>query len=190
MEMRRYSIEPRTRKFVKGYGFSQLARKYKKQLMDTRLDVGNATSKKVVHKTGNTAEIADAVNKSNDDNNVKQELVEEIIIPLEKKRRDIKQIEKSIIKMEHSKISELLNDSTVSKIVTKKWVERNNLSSDQYSVNTNIRFKTTLLRSYLCDYSDTYFIVKGTIDLLAAAANEMDKAENNVTFKNNAPFRI
>ena len=112
--------------------------------MDTRLDAGNATSKKVVHKTSNTAEIADAVNKSNDDNTVKQELVEEIIIPLEKKRRDIKQIEKSIIKMEHSKISELLNDSTVSKIVTKKWVERNNLSSDQYSVNTNIRFKTTL----------------------------------------------
>ena len=107
--------------------------------MDTRLDAGNATSKKVVHKTSNTAEIADAVNKSNDDNTVKQELVEEIIIPL-----DIKQIEKCIIKMEHSKISELLNDSTVSKIVTKKWVERNNLSSDQYSVNTNIRFKTTL----------------------------------------------
>ena len=72
----------------------------------------------------------------------------------------------------------------------KKCVERNNLSSGQYSVNTNIRFKTTLLRSYLCGYSDAYFIVKGTIDLLAAAANEMDKAENNVTFQNNAPFRI
>ena len=58
--------------------------------MDTRLDAGNATSKKVVHKAGNIAEIADAVTKSNDDNIVKQELVEEIIIPLEKKKSIIK----------------------------------------------------------------------------------------------------
>ena len=32
-----------------------------------------------------------------------------------------------------------------------------------------------MLRSYLCDYSDAYIVVKGTIDLLAAAANENDK---------------
>ena len=31
--------------------------------------------------------------------------------------------------------------------------------------------------------------MKGTIDLLAAAANENDKAGKNVAFKNNAPFR-
>ena len=36
--------------------------------------------------------------------------------------------------MEHYKISELLNDSTVSKFVTKEWVEVSNLSSGQYSV--------------------------------------------------------
>ena len=54
--------------------------------------------------------------------------------------------------MEHYKISTLLNDSTVSKFVTKKWVEVNNLSSGQYAVNKNIRFKTSLLRSYLCRY--------------------------------------
>ena len=46
-----------------------------------------------------------------------------------------------------------------------------------------------MLRSYLCDYSDAYIVVKGTIDLLAAAANENDKAEKDVAFKNNAPFR-
>ena len=41
-----------------------------------------------------------------------------------------------------------------------------------------------------CDYSDAYIVVKGTIDLFAAAAaNENDKAEKNVIFKNNAPFR-
>ena len=45
------------------------------------------------------------------------------------------------------------------------------------------------LRSDLCNYSDACNIVKETIDLLAAAANENDKAEKNVTFKCHAPFR-
>ena len=46
-----------------------------------------------------------------------------------------------------------------------------------------------MLKSNLCDYSDVYIVVKGGIDLLAAGANENDKAEKNVAFKNNAPFR-
>ena len=50
-------------------------------------------------------------------------------------------------------------------------------------------FKTSMLRSYFCDYSDLYIVVKGTIDLLAAAANENDKVEKYFAFKNNAPFR-
>ena len=41
--------------------------------------------------------------------------------------------------MENYKLSKLLNDSTVSKFVTKKWIEVNHLSSDPYSVNKNIR---------------------------------------------------
>ena len=45
--MTRYSIEPRTIKCVKVYGFLSFARKYRKQLMDTRLDALK-TSKKVV----------------------------------------------------------------------------------------------------------------------------------------------
>ena len=56
---------------------------------------------------------------SNNDNIEKQEPPEEIIIPPEEKRRNIKQIEKSIIKMEHYKITKLLNDLTVSQFVTK-----------------------------------------------------------------------
>ena len=47
-----------------------------------------------------------------------------------------------------------------------------------------------MLRSYLCDYSDAYIAVKETIDILAAAANENDKAEKYVSFKNNAPQKI
>ena len=91
--------------------------------------------------------------------------------------------------MEHYKISKLLNDSTVSKFVSKKWIKVNDATSGQYSVNKNIRFKTSMLRSYLFDYRDGYIVVKGTIDLLAAVANENDQAQKNVAFKNDVPFR-
>ena len=67
--------------------------------------------------------------------------------------------------MEHYKISTLLKDSTVLKFVTKQWIEVNDLSSAQYFANKNIRFKISILRSNLCDYSDTYVVVKGAIDL-------------------------
>ena len=81
------SIEPRTRKYVKGYGFLSLARKYKKQLLDTGTDSLKTSSKKVVHKKGEFLKnkISDVVTNSNDDNIEKQESVEEIIIPLEKR---------------------------------------------------------------------------------------------------------
>ena len=46
MEMTRYSIEPRTRKYVKEYGFLSFARKYKKQVLDTGLDSLKTASKK------------------------------------------------------------------------------------------------------------------------------------------------
>ena len=49
-----YSTEPRTRKYVKGYGFLPFATKYRKQLFDTRLDAIKTTSKKGVFKTAET----------------------------------------------------------------------------------------------------------------------------------------
>ena len=91
--------------------------------------------------------------------------------------------------MEHYKVPTLLNDSTVSKFLTKKWAEVNDLSISQYSVK-NIRFEISMLRSDLCDYSDAYIVVKRNIDFLAtAAADENDKAQKNVAFQNNAPYR-
>ena len=90
--------------------------------------------------------------------------------------------------MEHYKIFKLLNYWNVSKFVTRKLIEVNDLSSGQYSVNKNIRFKTSILRSDLCDYSDAHIVVKGTIYIWAAPANENDKADKNVAFKNNSPF--
>ena len=65
--------------------------------------------------------------------------------------------------MEHYKIYKLLNNSSVSKFVTKKWIKVNDLSNSQHSVNKNIRFKTLIFTSDLCDYSDAYSAVKGRI---------------------------
>ena len=79
----RYSIEPRTRKYVRGYEFLSFVRKHKKQLLNTGLHV----SKKVFHKTGEFLrnKIADAATMSNNDNVDKQEPVEELIIQPEKR---------------------------------------------------------------------------------------------------------
>ena len=49
------------------------------------------------------------------------------------------------------------------KFVTRNWIEVNDLSGDQYFVNKNIRFKTPILRSYLCDYG--YIVAKGRISV-------------------------
>ena len=56
-------------------------------------------------------------------------------------------------------ITKLLNSSTVSQFVTRKWNEVNDLSSDQYFANKNITLKTLMLRSDLCDYSDGYIVL-------------------------------
>ena len=65
--------------------------------------------------------------------------------------------------MEHHKISKSLNDSTVSRFATRKLIEVNDLSDGQYSADKNLRFKTSMLRSDLCDYSDAYIFVKRRI---------------------------
>ena len=62
--------------------------------------------------------------------------------------------------MEHHKIFKLLNDWNVSKVVAKKQIEVNDLSSGQYSISKNIRL---MLRSDSCDYSNAYIVVKGRI---------------------------
>ena len=104
-----------------------------------------------------------------------------------KERRNIKRVKTSIIKMEQHKISKFLNDSTVSKFVTKEWIEVNDLSSDQYSVNKKIRFKTSMLRSDSCDYSDAYIVVKGKISV--TDTDNANRRNEKLVSKNNVPFR-
>ena len=68
--------------------------------------------------------------------------------------------------MEYQKIANLLDDNKSnqpSKFRTKNWVEINDESRGTYNVNSQIKFKTTMLKSSLCDYSDAYILVKETI---------------------------
>ena len=71
------------------------------------------------------------------------------------------------------------------KFFTKKWIEVYDQSQGNYKVNKEIRIKTSMLRSDLCDFSDAYIVVKGTITVVRPNNAKRNKA---VTFKNNAPF--
>ena len=99
--------------------------------------------------------------------------------------------------MEHDKINNLLlsedNESKqLSKFVTIKYVGVKSLSNT-YNENKSIRFKKPMLRSSLCDYSDAYILVKGTITVTTPGVNNnanniRDKRNRPLILKNNAPF--
>ena len=85
--------------------------------------------------------------------------------------------------MEFQKIVNFLDttsdDKDLPRFVTQRWVEVYDQSGENYKVNKEIRFKTSvLLRSDLCDYSDAYIVVKGPITVVRP----------NAAKKNNAPF--
>ena len=72
--------------------------------------------------------------------------------------------------MEFRKIINLLDitsdDKDLPRYVTKKWIEVYDQSEKNYSFNKEIRIKTPILRSDLCDFSDAYIIVKGNITVV------------------------
>ena len=89
-------------------------------------------------------------------------------------------------------LSEDNESEKLSKFVTREYVRVNSLSN-AYNENISIRFKTPMLRSNLCDYSDAYILVKGTITVTAPGVNNnanniRDKRNRPVILKNNAPF--
>ena len=90
--------------------------------------------------------------------------------------------------MEFQKIVNFLDttfdNKDLPKFVTKKWIEVYDQSEKNYNPNKEIRIKTSMLRSGLCDYSDAYIIVKGTITVTNPNDAKRNKA---VAFKNNAP---
>ena len=96
--------------------------------------------------------------------------------------------------MEYQKIANLLDDASnqPSKFKTKNWVEINDESGGTYNVNSQIKFKTTMLKSSLFDNSNAYILVKGKISITGAgddaAARQADERDKGIAFKNCAPF--
>ena len=96
--------------------------------------------------------------------------------------------------MEYQKITNLL-DITLDKVlrfITKKWVEVHDQSGsadDRYKLNKQITFKTSMLRSDLCDYFGAYIVVKGDITLTKTKERRIiDIRDRFLAFKNNSPF--
>ena len=91
--------------------------------------------------------------------------------------------------MEYQKIANLIDDTSNQppKFRTRNWVEINDESRGAYNVNSQIEFKTTILKSSLSDYSDAYILVKGTITINGrgadAAARQADERNKGLSFK-------
>ena len=94
------------------------------------------------------------------------------------------------IKTEFQKITNFLDttfdDKDLPRFVTKKWIGVYDQSEENYSVNKEIRIKTSMLRSDLCNFSDAYIVAKVSINL--EGDNDATKRNENLAFKNNAPF--
>ena len=97
--------------------------------------------------------------------------------------------------MEFQKIINLLDitsdDKDLPRFVTKKWIEVYNQSEKNYNVYKEIKIKTPMLRSDLCDFSDAYIVVKGniTVDKKTFTADDFEAPNNtaaNATATNNA----
>ena len=73
------------------------------------------------------------------------------------------------------------------KFRTKNGVEINDDAHGTYNTHIQIKFETSLLKSSLCDYSDAYILVSGTISVTRLAAGGGNNSKN-VIFKNHASF--
>ena len=95
--------------------------------------------------------------------------------------------------MEYQKIANLLESTSdnLSKFRTRNWVEINDDSRGTYT-NPDIKFKSTMLKSNLCNYADAYILVKGRITITGAGddatVRQLYERNKGVTFKNCAPF--
>ena len=92
--------------------------------------------------------------------------------------------------MQYQKIANLIDGASnqLSKFRTKNCVEMNDESGGKYNVNSQTKFKTTMLKSNLCDNSVAYILVKGKVTIIGAGnhavARQADERDEGVAFKN------
>ena len=88
--------------------------------------------------------------------------------------------------MEYQKIITLSDNASNQrfKFRGKNWVEINDESRGTYSIGSQIKFKTTMLKSSLCDYSDSYILVKWNITV------NNTLADDDATINANKELRI
>ena len=82
-------------------------------------------------------------------------------------------------------IDKTSDDKDFPRFVTKKWIKVYDQSGRDFKLNKEIRIKTPMLRSDLCDFSDSYIVVK---EYIAVTEPDDEKRNKIVAFKNNAPF--
>ena len=95
--------------------------------------------------------------------------------------------------MEYQKTTNLIDrdaSGEPSKLRTKNWVQINDESRGTYNEISQVKFKTSMLKSSLCDYSDAYILVKRTVTVnnTAAADSDANNTNKKVTFKNYASY--
>ena len=80
----------------------------------------------------------------------------------------------------------------VPRFITKKWIEvydQSGNAEDRCRPSKQIRFEALMLRSDLCDFSDAYIVVKGTITLTKTIGWDFIDIRNRfLAFKNSASF--
>ena len=73
--------------------------------------------------------------------------------------------------------------------MTKNWVKINDDSHWTYNTNSKTEFKTSIVKSRPCDYSDAYVLVSGTITVVGEdAARAADRNNKQAICTNCATF--
>ena len=78
------------------------------------------------------------------------------------------------------------DDKDLPRYITIKWIEVYDQSEKNYNPHKEIRIKTPMLRSDLCDFSNANIDVSG--DITVEGNNNANKRNKNLVFKKDAPF--
>ena len=87
--------------------------------------------------------------------------------------------------MEYQKVINMLDNTSnqPSKFRTQTWVEINDDSCGTCSTGIQVTFKSSMLKSDLCNDSDAYMLIKGTISIVEAVAEGQGNNNKEVIFK-------